>query len=423
MNRDSINPMSETNVLLIEGSDFESFPVGGQLTMAKSIMKLFGDRVSLVGINRPGEPIGRWIHKQIAGASYQFFPVCAKEPSWKKPVIPARITFLLALRRFRAQILESACNAAFIQSPEAMIEVSRWNLGSICYWFPGVENPLRDSRYSLARPFWRCFDRLLFSALGRASLILAAADGAAIDALIARSRGRLLREKLTQLPTCVDMTEFYPALASDARKALGLPLESEIFVNLGRISRLKGWDLLVDAFEIYCNKRPEARLIFVGDGEERPDLMRRLGSSELSKKVMIAGFQTPMLVRRYLAAADVAVFGSRLEGLSVSMLEALACGKAIVSTAVSGVRDLILPGQNGFILENREPTEFAAAMRRAIQLQHAPGISASIAARFDISRLGERLAQLWTPFRLTVAKRKHLVQLEESLLFKSDLCP
>lgn len=389
--------MPDPNVLLIEGCDFQTFPAGGQLATARSLMKLFGARLALVGITRDGEPAGRWLRKQIQGGSYWFFPVCRRQWSAKKPWIPARLAFYAALRRYKSRILALGCKAAFLQSPEALLAVSDWNWESLCFRFAGVENPLNVSRYRIARPLRGWFDRRFFAALERAGVILATADEAAIRQLVLRSNGRLVREQIHALPTCVDTAEFRPVPLREARAALGLPLDRRVFVNAGRIGRLKGWELLVAAFQEFLRKDRHALLIFAGDGEDRTSLEKRVRQSGLASQIQITGFQTPRQVALYLNAADVVLFGSFVEGWSVSMLEALACGKPVVSTEVSGAAALILPGQNGFLVNSRHPARFAEAIENALQLRDAGRVSTSIAAEFDLSRLGQRLARLWSP--------------------------
>jgi glycosyltransferase involved in cell wall biosynthesis len=389
--------MSNPRFLLIEGSDFETFPAGGQLTMARSLMKLFGDQMALVGMSRRDGPTGRWIKKEISGVSYSFFAVCRREPSSRKPVIPARLTFYIALRQFKQRILSLQCRAAFIQAPEALIAASRWNWDNLCYRFAGVENPLKISRYPFARPLWKLFDRSLFSALDRADLVLATADHAAIEGLVSRSNGRLPRERIRQFPTSVDTSLFRPMPARLARSELGIPANCTLLVSSGRIGRFKGWELILDAFANLLKRNPDALLFFVGDGEDRPLLQAQIQRRKLGTKIVITGFQQPQQVRSYLNAADVVVFGSFIEGWPTAMLEALACGKALVSTEVSGAHDLILPGRNGYIVNNRDCTTFADAVENAMHLPESREISTLIAAQFDLAHLKERLTGMWAP--------------------------
>ena len=389
-------------VLLMEGSDFETFPAGGQLTMARCLMKLYGDRLALVGLTRGSEPVGRWTRKEIGGVSYWFFPVSRREPSAGRPLIPARLEFYRGLRRHREGVLSLACKAAFLQAPEALLAVQGWDWDSLCFWFAGVESPLKVSRYPIPGPIRRWFDRALFSALDEVDVILAAAGESAINTLVLRSNGRLARERVNQLPTCVDTTEFHPRRAADARAELAIPPDCSVFVNSGRIGRLKGWELLIDAFEEFRRTDSSALLCFVGDGEDRPLLEARIRERDLSSSVRIAGFQKPAQIAAYLNAADAAVFGSFVEGWSVSMLEALACGKPIVTTRVSGADAMVVPGQNGYIVDNRDPAQFAQAMRSTLRLSTAARVSTSIADGFSLSQLGARLGALWPPLLTTV---------------------
>jgi len=368
--------------------------------MARALMKLFGDRLALVGMNRGEERVGHWTQKEIDGGSYYFFPACRREFSAKRPLVPARLQFYAGLRRYREAILSLGCRAAFIQASEALLAVSRWKWETVCFWFPGAANPLKVSRYLYAKPLARLFDTALFAALDRVDVILAAADEDGIDTLIARSNRRLTRERLKPLPTCVDTSEFRPTPIENARAQLGIPSNAKVLVNTGRIARLKGWELLVDAFEEFRHRNADSLLFFVGDGEDRYLLERRVRALNLEERVKTTGFQKPHGIASYLNAADAAIFGSFQEGWSVSMLEALACGKPIVTTNVSGAEGMVIPGQNGFIVSNRNPVSFAEAIQNALRLANARYVSTSVASSFDLIRLGERLASTWPPLRL-----------------------
>jgi glycosyltransferase involved in cell wall biosynthesis len=312
-------------------------------------------------------------------------------------MVPGRLTFYLGLQRYRERILSLGCRSAFTQGPEGLFAVSRWELESICYMFPGVENPLRISRYPLAKRLGPVFNALLFSSLKKVEVILACADEAAISRLVAEGAGRLLRERIVQLPTCVDLDEFRPTPLREARTALGIPSQVRLFVTSGRISQFKGWPLLLDAFCAFKRNHEHSLLVFVGDGEDRPRLDAAIAARDLCRDVRITGFLNTEKVVTWLNAADAVVIGSLAEGWSVSMLEALACGKAIVSTPVSGASDMILPGGNGLIVQSRDPEEFAAAMERVLSLKDVAATSAAIVTRFSLSTLGDRLRQLWYP--------------------------
>jgi glycosyltransferase involved in cell wall biosynthesis len=79
------------------------------------------------------------------------------------------------------------------------------------------------------------------------------------------------------------------------------------------------------------------------------------------------------------------------------MLEALACGKPIVSTDVSGARDMIVEGANGFVVDGCDPKRFAETMVRALSLREHEQTSLRIAERYAPTKLAKDLGILWSP--------------------------
>jgi len=386
------------NVLLIENCDFQAFPPGGQLTFSRQLLRFFGPRLALVGATCADDPLGRWIEKRLQGHSAAFLAVGRLKPGSARPLLPRRLRFYLQLRRYRRAILASGARHAIILAPEALLAVRDWGL-EICYHFSGVENPLLRSRYRWARPLARWFDGAHMRSASQARLVMAHADAAAIDALAARSCGRLPRERILVCPTCVDMLVFQPRAKLPARQTLGLPEDLPLFLSAGRINAAKGWSLLLEAFRHYRRDGAPGLLCFVGDGEDRPRLERAARALGLEVDVRIAGFQKPETMPLYYSAADVVVFGSHREGWSNAMLEALACGKPIVSTAVSGAADLIQDGRNGFVIAARDPRAFARAMHSARALPAAEAVSVDIARRYSVESIGALMRDLWPALR------------------------
>ncbi len=382
--------------LLLEGCDFESFPAGGQLAVARQLMAAFGPRLALVGISTDDTPVGRWVEKDIDGRTFRFLATGRRSVGAGRPAVPARITRLLGLLRHREAILSLGVRAAFTQAPEDLVAVSRFELDRICYCFPGVENPVAAARYPWARPLAALHDGLLFRALRRAETVLASADDEAIDGLVARSRGRLARSRVRPLPTCYDDLTFHPVDRDEARQRLG-PGGGPVLVSVGRLNHVKGWDLVLEAFAHLVREQPAAILRFVGDGEDRGRLQAAAAARGLEGRVTVTGFLPPPEVALHLNAADVAVVGSRREGWSVAMLEALGCGKPLVTTEVSGARALVQDGRNGFVVPGREPEALAAGIRRALRLDAATVAreSLSVARRYAQAGLPGRLGEAW----------------------------
>jgi len=359
------------------------------------MMGAYGNRLALVGLCTDREtPVGRWVERDFAAGRFWFYGVGRRAPSPRKPLVPGRLSQYLRLRRHRPGVLSLGVRSAFLQAPEELMAVSRWGLDSICYRFPGVENPLTMPRYRWGRLFAGWFDRQLFRALDRTDIILASADEKAIARLVARSRGRLRRDRIRAIPTQYDSGVFRPAPAAEARRKLRLELGGPLLVSSGRLNRVKGWELLLEAFRELLPGEPDARMVFVGDGEDRRALEKHAGRLGLAEKIRVTGFVAPSEVATWLNAADLVLVGSHLEGWSIAMLEALGCGKPLVSTDVSGARDMIREGENGFVVIGRDPARYAEAVRRALRLPEPRAVSLELAARYGVDAV-RCVGQYW----------------------------
>jgi glycosyltransferase involved in cell wall biosynthesis len=386
------------DALLIDPCNFVDYPTGGQLSFARQLMKAYGDRLALVGTSTDATPVGRWVEKTFDGRPFQFFSFGRCRPTAGRPLIPGRARVFMGLRRFRRQIFSLGIHHAFTQSPETIIAISGLHWKSLCYCFAGAESPLHRPRYAWARWVAPVFERCWWRALARADVLLAAADRTAIEEFV-RTRGSPLRRReIVSFPTRYDDAVFFPVEQPSARASLRIPTGRVLVVCVGRVNGVKGWDLLLDAFKVFLRGHEDAALCFAGDGEDRPALVRRAANLGLSDRVTVTGFLQPGAVAAHLNAADLVVFGSHHEGWSVAMLEAIACGKPLVSTDVSGARDMIAEGRNGFIVRQRSAAAFSQAMDEALTLEAGP-VSTAIASRYSLGGLSEELGQVWPALR------------------------
>ncbi len=369
------------SITIIENCDFESHPVGGQISNLTSVVKMFPDLdFRLVGIRTDGGPVRRWVSRQVNGRDYPFIAVGRRHRSMRRPLVPERLRFYAELNLSRRAIQQGGRDAVFLVAPESLLAVKGWGWGEVCYTFSGVYNPLERSRYRWAKVFAQPFDRLRIRAAAAADVLLAHADEDDIRELVNSSRGVLADSNIIQVPTTFDAGIFKPVPVEYARHAAGLPSGAEVFVCSGRLSYLKGWDLVLDAFAHVHSKRSGTVLVFVGDGEDKPHVQRRIAEAGLDSCVFLAGRRTLSEVSTFLNAGDVVVFGSRKEGWCTAMVEALACGKRVVSTDVGGATRLITTGRNGYVVPGRSAVEFAEFMIAALSLPREPAAEVSIAA-------------------------------------------
>jgi glycosyltransferase involved in cell wall biosynthesis len=143
-----------------------------------------------------------------------------------------------------------------------------------------------------------------------------------------------------------------------ARRALGLPESGRVVMYVGRFAAIKRPDRFVDLAATMVDE-PNVRFVMVGDGP-----MLSATKSAATPNVAFLGWQRDLAT--LLSAADVVVMCSDNEGVPLLLLEAAMVGRAMVSTDVGSVRDVIDDGVNGLLVENGDAMALANAVRRLV---------------------------------------------------------
>lgn len=136
----------------------------------------------------------------------------------------------------------------------------------------------------------------------------------------------------------VDTRHFRPGDASRARDELGLAPDAPTVVCVGRLTRQKGQDLLIDAWSQVLASVPAARLVVVGDGPARDSLHARAEALATDSITFVGARQDTVAI---YAAADVVALPSRWEGMSLVAAEAMACARPVVAFDVDGCTELL----------------------------------------------------------------------------------
>ncbi len=131
-------------------------------------------------------------------------------------------------------------------------------------------------------------------------------------------------------------------------------------VSIGRLSKEKGHEYLLQALSLLLTKGVDARLLIIGEGHERfhlEEIVRRL---DLATRVMLPGYRQDAW--RYLARCNVFVLSSLTEGLPITLLEAMQMGIPVVATAVGGIPSLIKTPDTGILVPPRSPHNLAESI-------------------------------------------------------------
>jgi glycosyltransferase involved in cell wall biosynthesis len=157
----------------------------------------------------------------------------------------------------------------------------------------------------------------------------------------------LRADRVHVVPNGVDLARF-PVLA--------LPDGPPTLLWIGLMSPVKRLDLLLDAVE----ELPGVRLVLVGDGPDRPHVEERVRRGGLRDRVRLTGWSDDP--RPHLAGAHALALTSAAENLPLAVLQAMASGRPVVSTAVGGVPDLVRDGVDGLLVPATDRAGFATAV-------------------------------------------------------------
>ena len=181
------------------------------------------------------------------------------------------------------------------------------------------------------------------------------------------------------------------------RAALGIPMAAPVITTIGRLNAQKGHDTLISAAALVIARHPEVRFLIVGDGDLLAPLEAQASTLGISEQMVFAGHRKD--VPEILAATDVLCISSNYEGTPLVLFEAMAAGKAVVSTAVDGCREVIQDKRTGLLVPPKDPKKLGEALIKVIddvplraRLEKA---AQAASKRYDISECMRLMQQIY----------------------------
>ncbi len=138
-------------------------------------------------------------------------------------------------------------------------------------------------------------------------------------------------------------------------------------VCVARLSEQKGHMLLLEAAAKLAAEGMPFEIVLAGDGPLRGQIEQRIKESDLEDRVRVTGWLSAAKVRDEIIASRAMVLPSFAEGLPVVVMEALALGRPVITTAIAGIPELVEPGANGWLVPAGSADALAVAMRSALQ--------------------------------------------------------
>lgn len=217
---------------------------------------------------------------------------------------------------------------------------------------------------------------------------------------------RVSKKRIVLFPNGVDAVKFNSNVeCSNLRVALGLE-NKKIVLFAGAILRIRGLDCLIKAMPQVLREEPDARLLIIGEGSERPklfELAKRLG---VDKFILFIDEAAHDLMPSYICLAEVTIgpltaLPTTIGTFPIKVLEYMACGKPVVACHNGASKDLIINGCNGLLIGSGKVEELSAAIIRLFkdaELAKNLGMNARkhIESFYDWNILIDRLDQILT---------------------------
>jgi glycosyltransferase involved in cell wall biosynthesis len=187
-------------------------------------------------------------------------------------------------------------------------------------------------------------------------------------------RNRLLQSGLRQdrssvIHSGIDTDRFVPRerdLSLAARYGIDFD-RHRVFGIVARLSEEKGHCYLIDAFAKVRAEMPEARLMIIGDGPLKDELVAQVERLKLGDAITFTGLQRN--IPDFLAVLDAFVLSSTRESFPLAAREAMAAGKAVIAPRIGGCPEVVDEGVTGYLFESRNVDQLAECMKRIVSEQ------------------------------------------------------
>lgn len=362
-------------LVLYDTSNFEDFPIGGQLTSIRCFLKYiaqyhteFAKKILLVGVTTQ-KGAKELEHVEIAGAVFDFVPVLIRDSDLSNVQSSLRLAYTRALLK-NAKIIRKCQKALhYIHTPEAFIAVK-----AVC---PRAKTVVfsHGSFFNMAKGFRFFQNNKLIHWAFHLFLVVLLKSADAVFTLDDASEEQY--RKYTDRVIRVENSAELP-LEIPVRTSCHDPIR---LLFVGRLSRVKRVDEIIRAV-----KRMEANttLTVIGDGEERAALEAVAAKENCQDRVQFLGGLSPAEVKQHLQTHDILVMNSVLEGKPMTILEALSYGLPVVTTPVGGIPEMVKQGSNTeftdgsaqeiaksiCIIERRYATYSQSAVQRAREFDY-----------------------------------------------------
>jgi glycosyltransferase involved in cell wall biosynthesis len=191
---------------------------------------------------------------------------------------------------------------------------------------------------------------------------------------------------------------FYPECREGKRRALGIEKGSFVIGNVARLVRLKNHRFLLDIFKELLKDISSLRLVLVGDGPLRKELEAYARGIGPSNSVMFLGERKD--IAEMLSVFDLFILPSLTEGISITLLEAMAAGTPVVASEVGGNPEIVGNEKTGLLLPLHNKQQWIEAIRSLINNENkrkslSQMARSEISERFNLGKMVENYEKIY----------------------------
>ncbi len=221
-----------------------------------------------------------------------------------------------------------------------------------------------------------------------------------VDNLNQRPLARLAGRQAQRMYNAVNFDRFAANQIDKAakRQQLGLSPDATVIGTVGRLTKQKGYSVLLAAAPLVLTQMPTAHFLIIGTGELAASLQQQAQALGMADRVIFTGARSD--IEELLAIMDIFVSSSLWEGLPTVILESMAAGVPVLATQVSGSTELVIDGVTGGLVAPGDPAKLAEGIlkllsNRQLALQMSEQARRFVAQRFSIQTVAQEHATLY----------------------------
>lgn len=189
---------------------------------------------------------------------------------------------------------------------------------------------------------------------------------------------------------------FHPIDSAVARGRLGLSGDAKIIFTLGNLIKRKGFNYLIEAMERVCSQRDDVLCYIGGAGPERGNLQGQIDRLQLGEKVRLLGSVPSDILPFWVNTCDLFVLPSLSESFGVVQIEAMACGKPVVSVRNRGSEEVIISDFHGLLAEPADSGGLAGAILEALDRVWDGQAILAYAERYTWENIGKEIVDIYS---------------------------